>query len=94
VWISRRKQKEERETRTTTDERVNPEASQKGNRMMSRGMPEGGIRVTASPGQDGSTVNNEITGSNESSPDGLSNGEYEEGLVRRGSGGVATFAML
>ncbi len=30
VWISRRKQKEERETRTTTDERVNPEASQKG----------------------------------------------------------------
>jgi hypothetical protein len=39
--------------------------------MVSRSVPESGIRVTAPPSQVGGTVNDEITGSDESSLDGL-----------------------
>jgi hypothetical protein len=62
--------------------------------MVGRSVPEGGIRVTASPSQNGSTVNDEITCPNESRSNSLLNGEHEERLVQRGSGCVATFALL
>ena len=62
--------------------------------MLSRSVPEGGIRVTASPSEDGGTVNDEITGSNESRSDGMQNGEHKERLVQRCSSRVATFARL
>jgi hypothetical protein len=71
-----------------------PEASQERMRMVSRSVSEGGIRVTASPCQDGSTVNDEITSPNESSSDGMENGEHEEGLVQRSASSMAAFALL
>jgi len=94
VWISRRKQKEERETRTTTNERVNPEASQKGQGMVSGSVAVGGVRVATSPSQNGSTVNDEIPGSDEPSAQILQNHQHKEGLMHRGTSSMATFAML
>jgi hypothetical protein len=55
-----------------------PVAQQQRTRMVSRSVPEGGIRVTAPPSEDGGTVNDEITGSDESSSDGLQNSKHEE----------------
>jgi len=57
---------------------MDPVTQQPRTRMLSRSVPEGGIRVTASPREDGGTVNDEITGSDESSSDGLQNSEHEE----------------
>ena len=76
--IRRRKQKEERQARTATDEGMHPKASQERTRMVSGSVPKGRIGVAASPSQDGSTVNDEITGSDEPSSDGLQNGQHEE----------------
>jgi hypothetical protein len=47
--MSRREQKEERQARTATDEGMYPVAQQQRTRMVSRSVPKGGIRVTASP---------------------------------------------
>jgi len=73
MGIGRRKQKQQRQARPATDEGVDPEASQKGKGMMSGSMSVGGIRVTASPSQNGSTVNDQITGSDESPSQSLHN---------------------
>jgi hypothetical protein len=73
---------------------MNPEASQKGKRMLSWSVPVGGIRVTTSPGQDGSTINDEVTGSNQSSLKRLHNDQDKQRFVQRGSCDVATSARL
>jgi hypothetical protein len=78
MCIGRREEKEEREARTTTDEGMHPEAPQERTRMVSRSVPISGIRITASPGQDRSTVNDEIPCSDEPSPDCLQNGKHEK----------------
>jgi hypothetical protein len=62
--------------------------------MVGRGVPKGGIRITASPSQDGSAVNDEITSPDESSSDGLQNGQNEKRLVHRSASGMAAFALL
>ena len=62
--------------------------------MVSGSVPKGGIRVPASPGQDGSTINDEITRPDESLLDGLENGQHEERLVHRSTSGMAAFALL
>ena len=62
--------------------------------MVSGSVAIGGVRVATSPSQNGSTVNDEITGSDESSAQSLQNNQYKEGLMQRRSGGMATFAML
>jgi hypothetical protein len=73
---------------------MDPEAPQKGKRMVSGSMPVGSIRVTASPSQDGSTVNDEIPGSDEPSSESLQNKEHKQGLMHRRTSSMATFAML
>jgi len=85
---------EERETRTTTDEGMDPEASEKWPRMVSRSMPRSRIRVTASPSQDGSTINDEVMSANESPPNGLHNDKDEEGLVHWCTRSVTALALL
>jgi len=94
VGVGRRKQKEKGQTRPTTDERVDPKASQKGQGMLSGSMPIGGIRVATPPSQNGSTVNDEIPGSNESLFESLQNHQHKEGLMQGCSSGVATLALL
>ena len=63
-------------------------------RMVSGSVPKGRIGVAASPSQDGSTVNDEITGSDEPSSDGVQNAQHEERLVHRSASGMAAFALL
>ena len=76
--MSRREEKEERQARAATDESMDPVAQQERTRMLSRSVPERGIRVTTPPSEDGGTVNNEIMGSDKSSSDGVHNSEHEE----------------
>src|SRR2546421_9962316 len=64
--ISGRKQKQEWESRAATHEGMHPEAAQERARMVGRSMPIGGIRISASPCQDGSTINDQVASSNES----------------------------
>jgi hypothetical protein len=73
---------------------VHAETSQEGKRVMGRSMPVGSIRITTTPCQNGSTVNDQITGSDESPSQSLQNHQHKEGLMQRRSGGMATFAML
>jgi hypothetical protein len=73
---------------------VDAEASQQRKRMVSGSVSVGGIWVTPSPSQNGSTVNDEITGSDESPSQSLQDDEHKQGLVRRRSCCMATFAML
>src|SRR5256885_12422341 len=62
--------------------------------MVSRSMSIGSIGIMAFPGQDGSTVNDEITCSYQSRPHGVQNSDDKKGLMHRGSGGMATFTLL
>ena len=62
--------------------------------MVSGSVPEGGIRITASPGENGSAVNDEIASSDESSSESLQNDQHKKGLMERRSSGMATFALL
>jgi len=94
MWIGRRKQKQQRQARPATDEGMDPEASQEGKRMVSGSVSIGGIWITASPGQDGSTVNDEIAGSHQSSLQCLQHDQHKQRLMHRGTGSMATFAML
>src|SRR5437764_6932285 len=89
-----REQKKERETRPATDEGMHSVAQQQRAGMVSGSMAKGGIGITASPGQDRSAVNDEITCPDEPRSQSIDNGEHEEGFMQRGSGGMATFALL
>jgi hypothetical protein len=62
--------------------------------MVSGSMPEGRIGITPSPGQDGSTVNDEITGTDEPSPERLHNDQDKQCLMQRRSSSMTTFALL
>jgi hypothetical protein len=73
---------------------MDPEASQEGKRMVSGSVSIGGIWVTPSPSQDRSAVNDKITGSDKPSAQSLQDDEHKQGLVHRGTGSMATFAML
>jgi hypothetical protein len=73
---------------------MHSEASQKRKSMVSGGMSVGGIRITTFPSQDGSTVNDEITGSDESPSQSLQNHQHKQRLMHRSTSSMATFAML
>jgi hypothetical protein len=73
---------------------VYAEASQEGKRVMGRSMPVGSIRITTTPCQNGSTVNDEIPSSDKPSTQSLQHNQHKEGLMHRGTGSMATFAML
>jgi len=76
--VGRREQKKERETRTATDEGMHPVAQQQRAGMVSGSMAKGSIGITASPGQDRSAVNDEITCPDEPTSESVENGENEE----------------
>src|SRR5260370_39006308 len=62
--------------------------------MVSGSMSVGRIRITASPSQNGSTVNDQITGSDQPSAQSLQNHQHKQRLMHRGSSCMATLAML
>jgi hypothetical protein len=51
--------------------------------MLSGSMTKGSVRITASPSQDGSTVNDEITSPDEPPSNGLQSREDKERFVQR-----------
>src|SRR5437588_2729642 len=51
------------QARTTTEQGMHPIAPQERTRMVSRSVPHRGIGILSAPGQDGSTINDEIAGS-------------------------------
>src|SRR5581483_7140535 len=73
---------------------MHSEAAQKRTRMVSGSMPEGRIWIAPSPSQDGSTVNDEITGSDEPMADRLPHDEHKERLMQRGSCRFPSFPLL
>src|SRR5258708_14837027 len=74
MGVSRREQKEERQARTATDERVHTKASRSVNEDGEREHAAiSRIGIMASAGQDGSTLNEEITSADESSSESLQN---------------------
>jgi hypothetical protein len=62
--------------------------------MVGGSVSVGSIRVTPSPSQNGSTVNDEITGSDESPSQSLQNNQHKQGLMYRSTSSMATFAVL
>jgi len=78
--IGGRKEKKEWQTRSATDEGMDAVATQEWTRMLRRSMTKGGIRVSTTPGEDGSAIDNEITGTNQPATDGGQNTEDEEGF--------------
>jgi hypothetical protein len=68
--IGRRKQKEEWQARTATDEGMNAEAAQERTRMVSGSVPEGGIRITGLQARMGalSMIRSRVYGLRTSSP--------------------------
>jgi hypothetical protein len=73
---------------------VHAEASQEGKRVMGRSVPVGSIRITTTPCQNGSTVNDEIPGSDKPSAQSLQNHQDKKGFMQRRTSRMATFAML
>ena len=67
-------------------DRVHAEATQEGAGVVGRGMPVGGIRVVATPGQDGGTVHDEVAQAHDPPCDGLAHGGDEQQFVHRGAG--------
>ena len=92
--MSGRKQEEERQARTATDEGMHTKATQERTRMVSRSVPKRSIGIMASPGEDGSTVNDEVTGSDESRVKSLQHCEHKERLIQGRSGSMPTFPLL
>ncbi len=90
-WLSERRivdigggeEKEERQAGPTAEERMDPIAAQERARMLSRSVTDGRIGIIALPGQDGSTVNDEITSLDQAGAQGHEHGEHKEGFGQR-----------
>jgi hypothetical protein len=73
---------------------MDAEASQKRKGMVSGSVSVGRIRVTTSPSEDRSTINDEITGSNQSGSKSLQDRQDKQRFMQRCSSYVATSALL
>jgi hypothetical protein len=63
-------------------------------RMMCRGMPYLGIRITPPPGQDGSAIDNEVTGTNETTAEGDLHRQDQQRLPDWGTSSLLPFPLL
>jgi hypothetical protein len=57
-------------------------------------MTDGGIGIRSAPGQDGSTIDNQIASPDQMAAHGTPDGEYEKGLKGRRSCRLPAFAQL
>ncbi len=62
--------------------------------MMRRSMAEGGIRVGATPRQDGGAIDDQIARANQAVSDGQEHGEDEETFMHRRASGPTALALL
>jgi hypothetical protein len=75
MGIGRRKEKEDRQSRSTADERMDTVAAQEWTRMLGWSMAKGGIGIIALPSEDGGAINDEVVSPNEPTANG---GEHAE----------------
>ncbi len=62
--------------------------------MMRWSMTQRGIRVGATPGQDGGAIDDQITSANQAAADGQEHAEDEETFMHRCASGLAALALL
>lgn len=79
---------------TATEQGMHPIAAQEGTRMVSRSVTKGSIGIGSAPREDGSTINNQIAGSDQTRAHGLPDREHEECLKERSSCRLPAFAQL
>src|SRR3989440_11991646 len=68
-----------------TEQRMHAKAPQEWTRMVSRSVAHRGIGILSAPGQDGSTIDDQIAGPDQSAAHGAPDREHEEGLKGWGS---------
>lgn len=73
---------------------MNAIATQKGARMVRRGMSDLGVGITPPPSQDGGAIDNEVTGADQSTTNGNLHGQDEQCLAYRGSSSLLTLPLL
>jgi hypothetical protein len=69
-------------------------ATQEGTRMVSRSVTKGSIGIGSAPCEDGSTIHDQIAGSDQTSAYGLPDREHEERLKEWSSCRRPSFAQL
>src|SRR5947209_16467275 len=82
------------QARTTTEQGMHPIAPQERTGMVSRSVPHRGIGILSAPGQDGSTINDQIAGPDQSAAHGAPYREHEEGLKGWGSHRLPALTQL
>jgi hypothetical protein len=73
---------------------MHPIAAQERTGMLSRGMTKGRIRVGSTPSQNGSTIDNQITRTDEPSTQSAQDAKHEECLGQRGASPLPAFPLL
>src|SRR5436309_316513 len=73
---------------------MNTIAAQQWAGMVCGSVTEGGIGIGSAPGQDGSTIDNQIASSDQMATHGTPDREHKEGLKGRRSCGLPAFAQL
>ena len=73
---------------------MNAIAAQKWTRMLGRSMAIGSIGVSATPGKDGSAINNQVAGPNEPTVQSDEDGEDKKRFRQRCSGTIAPLPLL
>ena len=87
-------EKKEWQARTTADERMDAIAAQERMRMLSRSMAISSIGISAVPGEDGGTINDEIAGPNKPTTNGGEHAEDKERLRKWRATELAALALL
>src|SRR5947208_16670651 len=87
-------QEMQRQAGASAEQGMDTIAAQQGAGMVGRSMTSSGIGIASAPSQDGSTIDDQIAGSNQMATHGTPDGQHKEGLKRRGSCGLPAFAQL
>ena len=92
--VGRGEQKEDGQAGAATEQGMHPIAAQERTRMLSRRMADGSIRVGASPGQNGSTVDHQIACPNQPTADGAQHAQHEQRLADRCASLASSLPLL
>ena len=83
-----------RQAGASTEQGMDAIAAQQGARMMSRSMTSSGIGIASAPGQNRSTIDDQIASSDQPATHGTPDSQHKEGRKVRGSCGLPAFAQL
>ncbi len=86
MGIGRRQEEEQRQARSATQQCVDAVAAQERARVVMWGVPDGGIRIAVTPGQDGGAVDDEVARTGEATMQRQAHHDHQEGFGDRRSG--------